>query len=358
MSGDHPGTVASLVRQIGVEAASYGQIVSGAELEQMADEGIADVARKATVFGRVTPQQKARLIDALRSSGRYVAMIGDGVNDVPALKRANVALAMRSGSEVTRGMADVILVDDAFTVLPGAFQEGQRIRDGMKASMELFLNRTFYTMLIIFFTALGGTVFPVALRHGALVAAITVGIPAFALALWARPGMTDKRLLPPVFETVVPAAITVAAVGLAVYRFFLTLTGDVVEAQTALTATTMLCGLVYVVFLRPPSVAWSGAAEATGDRRPFWLAGALLAAYGVIALVPPLKELFDLRTLPLSGYVIIIFVTVGWATSLRLIWRLKVARKVYFAMRSAVTGLDGMLVKIRLKRAPAADSIP
>jgi cation-transporting P-type ATPase E len=328
ISGDNPETVAALARQAGIKVDEERGVVSGAELEQLSDTAFDEVAVKATVFGRVNPDQKERLINALKQDRRYVAMIGDGVNDVLALKKANVAIAMRTGSEVTRSVADLVLIDDSFAVLPDTFREGQRVRNGMKYSMELFLTRTFYTMIVIYITALMGESFPVALRHGALVAALTVGIPAFALAIWAQPGHTPRRLLPEVFRVVIPAALTIGVLLLIIYRFFLTLTGEVVEAQTALTVASMLAGLTFMVFLRPPSSAWVAAHERARDRRPFMLALGMLALYTIISIVPPLREFFDLRTLPVSAYLMIVTAVAGWAVTLRLIWRLKIADQV------------------------------
>ena len=328
ISGDNPHTVAALARQAGVELSGPDAVVAGSDIEELDDARLTTVAEEATVFGRVSPQLKERLIKVLKTQGRYVAMIGDGVNDVLALKQANVAVAMRTGSEVARNVADLVLVDDSFSVLPQTFKEGQRVRNGMKLSMELFLTRTFSTMLVIYVVALMGDMFPIALRHGALVAALTVGVPAFAFAIFAEPRPTQRRLLPGVFRVIVPASLTIGALLLVVYRLFLTLTGDVLEAQTALTATAMLCGLLLVVFLRPPSEAWTGASDIASDRRPAMLAIAMLALYATIAIVPPLNAFFELQTLPLSGYLMISIAVIGWAVSLRWIWRLRVVDRV------------------------------
>ena len=190
-------------------------------------------------------------------------------------------------------------------------------------SMELFLTRTFYTMIVIYVIALMGDMFPIALRHGALVAALTVGIPAFALAMFAEPGATKRRLLPDVFRVIVPASLTMGVVLLVVYRLFLTLTGDVEMAQAALTATAMLTGLTYILFLQPPIPAMTGAVEYVGRRFPVLLALILLALYVAIAIFPPLNAFFELRTLPLSGYLLIFIVVIGWAAAQRWIWRSK-----------------------------------
>src|SRR5205807_7330932 len=106
-------------------------VVSGMELAHMDGPQFAQVANEATIFGRITPQEKEHLVQALRQQGHYVAMIGDGVNDVLSLKQANLAIAMHSGSQATRSVADIVLLNDSFSVLPHALREGQRIRNGM-----------------------------------------------------------------------------------------------------------------------------------------------------------------------------------------------------------------------------------
>src|SRR5207249_2931360 len=147
-----------------------------------------------TVFGRITPTQKERLIRLLRQQGHYVAMIGDGVNDVLALKQANLAVALRSGSQVTRNVADIVLMNDSFAVLPAAFLEGQRILRGMQDIIRLFLTRTLYVALIILATSLIGHPFPITPKQNALLALLTVGIPTLGLAAWAKPGRPDRKL--------------------------------------------------------------------------------------------------------------------------------------------------------------------
>ena len=134
ISGDHPQTVAALAKQAGLD--TNAQVVSGLELDQLDETAFAQVAEEATIFGRITPQQKKRLVRALRNRGHYVAMIGDGVNDVLSLKQANLGIAMHSGSQATRSVADLVLLDDSFAALPVAFREGQRITNGMERILK------------------------------------------------------------------------------------------------------------------------------------------------------------------------------------------------------------------------------
>src|SRR5262249_51393315 len=130
ISGDHPETVAAVARQAGF--AVERPAVSGLDLARLEPSQLGRVAEEAAIFGPITPPQKADLIRALRARGHYVAMVGDGINDVLALKEAQLGVALNGGSQAARAVADLVLLDDAFSILPRAFLEGQRIVNGMR----------------------------------------------------------------------------------------------------------------------------------------------------------------------------------------------------------------------------------
>ncbi len=319
ISGDNPETVAALARQAGFPPDLRS--VSGLALDSLSDAELRRVAEETTVFGRITPQQKQRLVRVLRGRGRHVAMIGDGVNDVLALKQADLAIAMRSGSQVTRAVADMVLLDDSFGSLPKAFLEGQRVRRGMLDIIRLFLVRTLSVALVILGATLLGSDFPTTPRQNAVLATLTVGIPTLALAAWARPAQTPRRLILSSGHFVLPAAVSIAWVGLAIYQFYLSATGDVVEARTALTTTAILCGIVLIPFAQPPTQAFVAGAELSGDWRPTILAVGMLILYGAILALDPVRDFYELRVLSVAGYILIAHVVFGWAMALRLIWR-------------------------------------
>ncbi len=320
ISGDNPETVAALARQAGF--ARDIRAVSGLDIQDLSDSEMGRVAEETTVFGRINPQQKEKLISALRHRKHYVAMIGDGVNDVLALKRSHLAIAMRSGSQVTRSVADIVLLKDSFGTLPKAFLEGQRIRRGMLDIIRLFLVRTLYVSLIIFGTSLLGDAFPTTPRQNGVLATLTVGIPTFALAAWARPGVTPRHLVFSSGHFVVPAAISIAWLGVMVYDFFLAVSGDVMVARSALTTLTIFCGLLLIPFAQPPTQAFVGGAPLNGDWRPTILAGAMVVLYAILLAIPVLRDFYELRVLSVAEYAIILHVVLGWAIVLRFIWRM------------------------------------
>jgi cation-transporting ATPase E len=325
ISGDSPQTVAALAKQAGLAADI--EVVSGPELDEMTDGQFGEVAQQTTVFGRITPQQKERLVDVLRSQGNYVAMIGDGVNDVLSLKKAHIGIAMQSGSQATRGVADIILLNDSFAALPSAFREGQRIISGMQDIMRLFLSRVFFQTLIIVGVAVIGLDFPITPVHMSLLSLFTVGIPTLFLAAWARPTLSKNRLIQSVLHFVIPAGFSLALLGLVVYiAYELTTPSDVALglARTMLTTVTTFGGLLLILFVEPPIKFWVGGDEFSGDWRPTILAVVLGIVYVLIMLVPGLRDFFELTPLNLSNWAVTGVSLAIWVFVVRFLWRARI----------------------------------
>jgi cation-transporting ATPase E len=326
ISGDNPLTVAALATQVGLGRDLLA--ISGLELAQMDDEEFERASEAATVFGRVAPDQKERLVQAFRQRGYHVAMIGDGVNDVLSLKRAHLGIAMQSGSAATRSVADMVLLGDSFGVLPTAVREGQRIIKGMEDVVRLLLTRTLYVFLLIVAALVVGVDFPITPKHNSILALLTVGIPILAIAAWARPGDPPRSVIRTTSSFVFPAAFTVSVAALGIYLYFLRTTGDAAIAQTALTTLSVLCGLVLVPFVEPPTPGWVGGDVLSGDWRPTILAVGMLFLYGVLLVVPPLRAFFELRTLPPLDYLLIGAVALVWAVILRYVWRVRLFERL------------------------------
>src|SRR5690606_25525569 len=184
ISGDNPQTVAALARQAGLPGDL--SFVSEPELTGMSEAEFRPAAVENTIFGRITPDQNEALADALRAQGHYVAMIGDGVNDVLSLKKADMGIAMESGSSATRSVADMVLLGDSFEALPSAFTEGQRIINGMKDVLRLFMTRVLYSALLIIGISVIDLGFPIEPKHNLLIVFLSVSVPTLTLALWSR----------------------------------------------------------------------------------------------------------------------------------------------------------------------------
>ena len=338
ISGDNPETVAALARQAGFP--EDGKLVSGVELGAMADSEFDQAAAEGMIFGRVTPEQKERLVDALRRQGHYVAMTGDGVNDVLSLKKAQLGVAMQSGSQAARSVADIILLHDSFGALPAAFKEGQRIRRGLQGVLALFLTRVFTVALIILAALMVQAGFPFSPGHISLLTFLTVGIPTFGLAFWAKPGAAPVSLGRSLVRFVLPATLTLAVAAFGVYAltYFLNdvdligmrrgglAAATIIPAQDRIARDSLahmliLAGLVLVMFAAPPTKWWAVVEEATGDWRPALLAATMVPLYLLILLVPALREFFGLHLLGWDEYLGIGVITVLWTLVVRWVWR-------------------------------------
>ena len=345
ISGDNPQTVVALARQAGMGPDLV--TISGLQLDKMNPAEFAEAAENATIFGRITPHQKEQLVQALRNHGHYVAMIGDGVNDVLSLKQANLGIAMQSGSQAARSVADIVLLGDSFASLPYAVQEGQRIINGMQDILRLFLSRTFYVALIILSTSiLGG--FPFTPKQSSVLALLVVGLPTLLLAAWARPGPVPKGSLERrMLHFVLPASLTMSVFGLLVFAGFLffgiqeylaahplveaqDILGIVLPAaQTALVSFSILCGLLLLVFVEPPTHFWAGGDEFGGDRRPAFLALGLMVGYVVFLAMPSLRSFFDFAPISIFGHLVIAAAAVVWMFVIRWTWRSKLVERFF-----------------------------
>jgi len=354
ISGDNPHTVAALAKQADLTQAS--NVVSGPELALMDEAQFDQIAEEVTIFGRISPEQKEKLVDSLLKRGHYVAMMGDGVNDVLSLKKAKVGVVMQSGSSATRNVADMVLLNDSFAALLPAFREGKRIISGMRSILALFLTRAFSAALLIIAITMVGLDFPFEPAQVALTT-FTVGIPVFFLAMWARPETSNEGLFRFLIHFVLPTVILSMLFGLLIFTFFhnlvlyhLTelefevppqvitrlenytgLTYDLDEnfsqvvaaiaAQTALSIFMSYSAFLLIVFVEPPIRFFEGGAKLSPDKRPTVLAFGLLAVFVVILSVRSVRNYFGLIFLGWRPLLLIGAVTMVWGLLLLGIWR-------------------------------------
>ena len=314
--------------------------VSGAELAELSPEEFAAQADEAGIFGRVTPEQKQDLVEALRDRGRYVAMIGDGVNDVIALKQANVAVAMQGGSQAARSVGDLILMKDTFAPLPFAFREGQRIINGMNDILRIFMVRIFFkAAMIAIVMTIGG--FPFAPRQSALLSFFGATVPAIAFALWAQPGPTPKvGLFKLLARFVLPTVIFMTAIGTAVYlawsipaknSYLAAHPGATQEqlianaypqAMTALTIFACFAAIFLILLIVPPTKWWSGGAPLVrNDWRMVGVVGFLFVCMLVVLVVPLGRTLFEITALPWWQYFVLLGFAFVWSQLCLLVWK-------------------------------------
>ena len=218
ISGDDPVTVDSLFTIADIPGER--RIISGPELDAMDPDTFERTVLETNIFGRMRPENKQAVIETLKKNGRYVAMIGDGVNDVKSLKTAQVGVALESGSGAARGVADMVLVKDNFSALPKALVEGRRTVSGMRDILKIYLTRNLVLALLFIAIYIFVGYLPMLPIQNTYYAFVSVTIMAFFMTLFAKPDNNKELILPDVLRFCVPSAIMIAAFGLAVYGGF------------------------------------------------------------------------------------------------------------------------------------------
>jgi cation-transporting ATPase E len=284
LSGDHPAAVAAI-------AAAAGLTVDGPAVDArtLGDDDLDEMLANHAVFGRVTPQRKREMVRTLQRAGHVVAMTGDGVNDALALKDADIGVAMGSGSDATRAVAKVLLLDSTFEALPHVVAEGRRVLGNIERTSALYLTKTVYAMLIALAVGVLGYAFPFLPRHLTLIGAVTIGIPSFFLALAPneerfRPGFVRR-----VRRFALPVGVLAAMATLFAYALARSEPGiSLGEARTAavLTLTWIGFGVLSIV-----------AAPLTAQR--LLLIWGLVAGFGLVLALPATREFFALHLPPL-----------------------------------------------------------
>ncbi len=267
ISGDNAASVGAVTRSLGVD---IGDPIDARRLPPGGTDEMADAVDSNNVFGRVTPEQKRQMVEALQKRGRNVAMTGDGVNDVLAVKDADLGVAMGSGAPATRAVAQIVLLDDRFETLPHVVAEGRRVIGNIERVAKLFITKTIYAIGLALIVGIMGLPNPFLPLQMTVVNWFTIGIPAFLLSLApnrerARPGFVRRTL-----AVAVPSGVTVTVVAVITYALTRGFddVSDVVQNQAStatLVALIMTATWVLAVVARPYS---------------WWRVGLVLFAYG------------------------------------------------------------------------------
>ena len=254
ISGDNPTTVAAVARRAGVPGAEQG--VDASLLPEDLDE-LAAVLEASSVFGRVKPHQKQAMVAALQSRGHVVAMTGDGVNDVLALKDADMGIAMGSGSAASRAVAQLTLLDNRFSTLPVVLAEGRRVTNNIERVANLFVTKASYAVLLAALTGIIGVSYPFLPRQLTLIGAFSIGLPGFFLALEHNTRRSQPGFIGRVLRYSVPAGLVAGACSFSAYLLLL-VPDDVElgEARTCTTAVLLALGLVVLGQLSNPIKPW------------------------------------------------------------------------------------------------------
>ena len=288
ISGDHPATVAAVARRAGVPGADHW--IDARDLPDD-PEALADAVAAGAVFGRVTPHQKRAMIDALQSRGHTVAMTGDGVNDVLALKDADMGIAMGSGSSASRAVAQLVLLDDQFSTLPRVMAEGRRVINNVERVANLFITKATYAVLLTALVGLFGVPFPFLPKQLTLIGTISVGVPGFFLALAPDASLVRPGFLPRVLRYAVPAGTAAAAATFTAYEVVRRSDATLEAARTSATLTLLGISLVVLLGISRPLRPWK-----------VGLAGAMGAWYALSMAWSFPRDYFELVIPPTSAW--------------------------------------------------------
>jgi magnesium-transporting ATPase (P-type) len=326
ITGDHATTAAAISRELGIPSGDHPRLVTGMELEQMSDHELAAVAADVDVFARTSPEHKLRIVRALQSQGQIVAMTGDGVNDAPALVRADIGIAMGiNGTEATKEAADIVLADDNFATIERAIAEGRRIFDNIQKSLMFILPTTFAQALVVLTAVVFGFVPPMQPTQVLWVNLVTAITLALALAyepaergVMERPPrrVTGSVIDPSLRPRVLWATLLIAASTIIVFFFAQGAGASLPEARTAAVTMLVLGQVAYLFnsrFLRLTSFSPN---VFLGNRVLWWAIGTLLVLQLLFTYLPIANEWF--HTVPISwsqwgmaaGIALIIFVAV------------------------------------------------
>ena len=310
ISGDNPTTVAAVAAKAGVAAPDGGAPVALDARELPAEaadpaalDELAEAVEGAQVLGRVVPEQKRALVQALRSRGRTVAMTGDGVNDSLALKDADLGIAMGNGAPATKAVARMVLLSGEFSALPGVVAEGRRVMANTERIASLFLAKTIYASLIAVVVAVTAIGYPFLPRQLTIVSSLTIGIPAFVLALAPNSRRYRSGFLRRVLTLAVPAGVVAGIATLAARQWLALERAGQAQVTTGATLVLVVSGLALLTLTARPLLGWRLGLVVL-------MAGAALLG----VLVPAVREFFVLAW-PTPAAWLVIAVTGGAAVA-------------------------------------------
>jgi len=308
LSGDSASTVASIAGDAGIP--ERGPPRAGDDLPDD-DLELDRIAAEIGIVGRISPEGKRRVVESLQRRGRYVAMVGDGVNDVPALKASRLSIAQGSGTQMAKAVSDVVLVTGDFAAVPAMVAEGRRVLRNIQRVTKLFVTKSVFAAFLIVAIGITPAEYPLLPRHLTIVGTLTVGIPAFFLALAPSDGpwRTDG-FLREVGRFSVPAGV---AAGLGVTTTYLIALNvfdlGLLQSRTAATTALIIIGLYLVLAL-----------EATSTRRARLvgtMCGLLFVAYLFVLILPGLRRFFELA---IPNPASIVLIGVGCGITIGFLW--------------------------------------
>lgn len=310
LSGDNAVSVGAVAGKLRLRGAQNP--VDAGRLPQDA-AGIVRALESGTVFGRVSPRQKQTMVDALQEHGHHVAMTGDGVNDVLALKNADIGVAMGTGSEATRAVAQIVLLDNSFATLPSIVAEGRRVIGNIERVANLFLTKTVYSVLLALLVILWQVPYPFLPRHLTLLSSLTIGIPAFFLALAPNRERARPHFVRRVMRYSVPAGLIAGVATFVTYllaREHYSGPGSLAAETSVATLTLFLITMWVLAIVARPYSWWRVGLVAT-----------MGLAFVVVLVTPTLQDFFALKLVGTEMPLASVAVAVAAGLALEVAWR-------------------------------------
>ncbi len=311
ISGDNAVSVGAVAGKLGLAGAE--NTLDARRLPTDPDE-MATAMEQNSVFGRVTPQQKRDMVAALQSRGHTVAMTGDGVNDVLALKDSDIGVSMGSGSEATRAVAQIVLLNNSFATLPSVVAEGRRVIGNITRVATLFLTKTVYSVLLAILVVCFQVEYPFLPRHLTLLATLTIGVPAFFLALAPNKERAQPHFVRRVMRYAIPSGVIAAAATFTTYllaRHHYSGPGALEAETSAATLTLFLVAMWVLAIIARPYTWWR-----------IGLVAAMGLGFLIVLVVPWLQEFFALKLVGTTMPWAAVGIAVAAATALEFSWRL------------------------------------
>lgn len=302
ISGDNPHTVVALLRQLEIE--TPGGAIAGDALAALEPAAFAAAVETHSVFGRIAPAQKAAIVTALRERGHFVAMVGDGANDVQALRAADAAVAMASGTATARAVAGIVLLHDSFEALIRGAREATFVLGNSARLSKLFLAKSVYAYLLIVATNMLGLDFPFRPTQGSITSLLTLGIPAIFIALSVPPPHAGRNFTHNVLRWALPASIALAASAIIVHLLMQgVFERPIAEARTLVSLTLGVTGVCFVVeVLGFEGASWR---NVTRPLLTSLLGLSLLGCFVAAVYFAPLRRFFDFTVVSYGDWTIV-----------------------------------------------------
>lgn len=347
MSTDSSERTVLVAKELGL-ADDLLSSISGDELALQTPKEYSRLVTENTIFSEIYPSESAKIIQKIRDQDEYVAIVGNDTNDLPAMRQADLRMALKSGSQATIVLSDIILLEDTLKNLPSVLRTGQRLVNGVLDTFKLWLSHVISILLMILvIMVLRMRLFPHQPVHGSLIAVFTITLPNIVMSAWSSAGrLTTIEMRRRLLNFIVPTAITLTILTFAVYFVFLNrlpspnfsawvtkhlnyANVQVFYAELGVTYALLVAGWLRLFFLQPPSKFWIGAAPLRGDKRVYSLVAFMVASLIFVISVPTFQVWFKMTWLPYwTDYLIIAMFVAIWVFLLNIIWRFRLIESI------------------------------